>query len=156
MVARAGAGLGPDGCGSQAEDNGKLFTLLDVSLSFVCSSTGDTITPSSKVEFQVEGGLGKFRVELSDTEAPANCNTIYWDPKITPILSTEGTNPPDQGTTSGSSSESDATDWMAIGLAAGGAVVFLAVALVVWHYRRHRVKTAGTPKPSAQAKNDVV
>ena len=123
---------------------------------FVCSSTGNTITPSSKVEFRVEGSLGKFNVQLNDTEAPASCNTIYWDPKITPILSKELASDESQaGTASRGSSESDATDWLTIGLAAGGVVVLLLAAMGVWHCRRQRMKTSVAVPPHGQARSDV-
>lgn len=94
-----GAGLGPNGCGSQCSDgagdgttttapggigacSGDVQRLVEVSLSFVCASTGDIVNGSVTWE---GGSNRKIMVSLTPEQAPESCNVLYWDPLVTPI-----------------------------------------------------------------------
>jgi hypothetical protein len=95
-----GAGLGPNGCGSQCTDStgggttttapggsgacsGDMQRLVEVSLSFICASTGAVV--NGNVTWETGENIKKIMVSLSPEQAPESCNALYWDPLVTPM-----------------------------------------------------------------------
>ena len=77
-----GSGQGPSGCGSTTPLNASSpnSTLMEIAMSFVCASTGESVSGTMEWDGQA------VMVNLTPEQAPESCGTLYWDPLVTPII----------------------------------------------------------------------